>query len=172
MDPTGHPHILVQSKTIPDWSSIDIQGWLAQFDPAIDLMEKLKLASLRAGQCFRFRLRANPCVTRNGKRLGLLRLDEQESWLERKGQQHGFSLMQQASFDLSASLRKRTDVLVTQEQMLRGRQHAGNGIRIFSVLYDGILTVTEPDRFQNALRTGIGHGKAMGLGLLSVAPIA
>jgi len=40
------------------------------------------------------------------------------------------------------------------------------------VLYDGILKVTEPDKFTDALETGIGHGKIMGLGLLSVAPIA
>ena len=61
---------------------------------------------------------------------------------------------------------------VSQEQMLRGSQHSGNSVRIFSVLYDGILTVTEPDSFRDALQTGIGHGKVMGLGLLSVVPIA
>ena len=41
-----------------------------------------------------------------------------------------------------------------------------------SVLYDGILSVNEPAKFMDALQTGIGHGKVMGLGLLSVAPIA
>jgi len=41
-----------------------------------------------------------------------------------------------------------------------------------SALYDGILMVTEPDNFRASLQTGIGHGKAMGLGLISVAPIA
>jgi CRISPR system Cascade subunit CasE len=51
-------------------------------------------------------------------------------------------------------------------------QHHGNRIRIFSVLYDGVLTVTDADAFANVLRTGIGHGKTLGLGLLSVAPIA
>ncbi len=171
-DGTGYPSVLVQSGTIPDWAGIGVHGWLAWYDPAIDLRERLKLDSLKAGQRFRFRLRGNPCVTRNGKRLGLLRPEEQETWIERKGTQHGFVLPQRVSSDLSGSAGKRIDVLVTQEQMLRGNQRAGNGIRIFSVLYDGMLTVTEPDRFQDALRIGIGHGKAMGLGLLSVAPTA
>jgi CRISPR system Cascade subunit CasE len=170
-DPSGYPRILVQSLTIPDWTGIGVKGWLAKADPAIDLKERLKLDFLKVGQHFRFRMRANPCVTRNGKRLGLLRLEEQESWVERKGQQHGFSLPQLSSFDLSEAQQERVDVRVSQEQMLRGNQHSGNAIRIFSVLYDGILTVSEPDRFMNALQTGIGHGKAMGLGLLSVAPI-
>jgi len=171
-DPTGYPRILVQSRTIPDWTGIGVKGWLAGSDPAIDLKGRLKLNSLKAGQRFRFRLRANPCVTRNGKRLGLLRLEEQEAWIARKGQQHGFSLPQLTSFDLSESSQERVNVRVSQEQMLRGDQHSGNAIRIFSVLYDGILIVIEPDSFRNALRTGIGHGKAIGLGLLSVAPIA
>jgi CRISPR system Cascade subunit CasE len=171
-DPTGYPRILVQSRTIPDWTGIGVKGWLAESDPAIDLKGRLKLDSLKARQRFRFRLRANPCVTRNGKRLGLLRLEEQEAWIARKGQQHGFSLPQLPSFDLSESSQERVNVRVSQEQMLRGSQHSGNTVRVFSVLYDGILTVTDADRFREALQTGIGHGKAIGLGLLSVVPIS
>lgn len=171
-DPARCSRILVQSKTRPDWTGIGVQGWLVNADSAIDLQNRLKLDSLKAGQRFRFRLRANPCVTHDGKRLGLLRTNEQEAWLERKGKQHGFSLPQLASFDFSEASQKRIDVRISQEQMLRGKQHTGNGIRIYSVLYDGILIVTEPDNFRTALKTGIGHGKVMGLGLLSMVPIA
>jgi len=170
-DSDGFPRILVQSRTMPDWTGIGVKGWLATADPAIDLKERLKLDSLKAGKCFRFRLRANPCVSRNGKRQGLLQLDGQEIWVKRKGEMHGFLLPQLAAFDFSESPRGRVDVRVSQEQMLGGKQHSGNGIRIFSVLYDGMLTVTEPDRFRDTLQAGIGHGKVMGLGLLSVVPI-
>lgn len=185
-DSAGCPRILVQSRTIPDWTSIGVQGWLAKADSAIDLKERLKLDSLKAGQRFRFRLRANPCVTRNGKRLGLLKLEEQEKWVGRKGDQHGFSLPQLAAFDLSESPQKRVDVRISQEQMLRGKPHDSLEICIFSVLYDGILTATNPDSFRTTLlggvkkeankekkvTMGIGNGRAMGLGLLSVVPIA
>ena len=171
-DPNGCPRILVQSRSLPHWSRIGMQGWLAQADPTIDLKDRLKLDSLKTGQRFRFRLRANPCVKRDGKRLGLLKLEEQEKWVTRKGEQHGFSLPQLAAFDLSESPQERIDVRVSQEQMLQGNQHTGNAVRIYSVLYDGILAVTEPDKFRNALQTGIGHGKVMGLGLLSVVPMA
>jgi CRISPR system Cascade subunit CasE len=162
----------VQSRSLPDWNRVGVHAWLAQTESAIDLKERLKLDTLKAGQRFRFRLRANPCVTRNGKRMGLLRLEEQETWVKRKGDQHGFSLPQLVAFDLSESPQERIDVRISQEQMLRGKQHAGNGIRIYSVLYDGILTVNEPGKFRGALQTGIGHGKVMGLGLLSVVPVA
>jgi CRISPR system Cascade subunit CasE len=171
VDTTGCPRILVQSRTIPNWKYIGVQGWLAEADPAIDLKDRLNLDSLRIGRRFRFRLRANPCICRDGKRLGLLRLEEQEKWVERKGERHGFSLPEMLSFDFSESSKKRVDVRISQEHMLRGKQHSGNVIRIFSVLYDGILSVTEPNAFRGALRTGIGHGKVMGLGLLSVAPL-
>ena len=171
-DPAGCPRILVQSKAMPDWAGVGVQGWLANADSAIDLKDRLKLDSLKAGQRFRFRLRANPCVTRDGKRLGLLRTDEQEEWLERKGRQHGFSLPKLVSFDFSEAQQERIDVRISQEQMLRGRQHTDNGIRIYSALYDGILVVTDPGNFRVALRTGVGHGKTMGLGLMSVVPIA
>ncbi len=167
-DATESPRILVQSRTAADWTRIDSDDWLASADPAIDLRERLALDALTAGQKFRFRLRANPCVTRNGKRLGLLKVNEQEDWLARKSEQHGFSLPHLAAFDFTPD---RPDVSISHDQMLGGRQHSGNGIRIYSVLYEGRLVVTEPEKFIKALSTGIGHGKVMGLGLLSVAPV-
>lgn len=171
-DPTGQPRILVQSRTMPEWSGIGVQRWLAKADAAINLVDRLKLDTLKTGQRFRFRLRANPCVTRNGKRQGLLKEMDQVLWLVRKGQQHGFSLPKLATFDLSETSPGQVDVRVSQPQLLRGKQHSGNGISVFSVLYDGMLMVIEPDKFREALQKGIGHGKTMGLGLLSVAPIS
>lgn len=168
-DQTRHPRILVQSRNLPDWDGIGIEGWLSRVDPAIDLYDRLGLGSLRVGQRFRFRLRANPCVTRNGKRLGLFRTDKQEAWISRKGNRHGFSLPGLQSFDFSEPTSERVDVRISEEQMLQGRQRFGNIIRIYSVLYDGVLTVRDPAIFRDTLRTGIGHGKALGLGLLSVA---
>jgi len=170
-DPTGWPHILVQSRSIPDWAGIGVKRWLAKADPPIDLKRRLKLNSLQVGQRFRFRLRANPCVTRNSKRLGLLRLEEQEQWIQRKGERHGFLLPKLRTVDFSENYQARIDVRISHEQMLRGNKHSGHVLKVFSVLYDGYLTVTESDKFRDVLHTGIGHGKVMGLGLLSVAPI-
>ena len=172
-DSKGCPRILVQSRSHPDWSRIGVKGWLAEEpDPAIALSVRLKLDTLKVGQRFRFRLRANPCVTHNGKRQGLLRLENQQAWIVRKGEKHhGFSLPLLASFDLSESAQDQIDIRVSQEQMLRGKRRDDVEIRVFSVLYDGILTVSDPKKFRSSLQSGIGHGKAMGLGLLSVVPI-
>lgn len=170
-DAAGRPRVLIQSRAMPDWSRITVDGWLADHDPGIDLNEKLMLGALVADRRFRFRLRANPSVTRNGKRLGLLKGAEQEQWLQRKGDQHGFALPKARGFDLSESEPPRLDIGISHEQMLVGKQYSGNGIRVYSVVYEGRLIVTDPERFKAALAGGIGHGKVMGLGLLSVVPI-
>lgn len=167
-DSAGYPRVLMQSRTIPRWERIGVKGWLANADPPIDLKKRLQLDLLTVGQRFRFRVRANPCVTRNGRRLGLFQRGEQESWIWKKGERHGFSLLRFTP----ESTQGQVDVRISQEQMLFGKKHDGNNIRIYSVLYDGILTIADTDKFRDVLQTGIGHGKALGLGLLSVSPIA
>ena len=166
----GYPRVLVQSKSPPDWEAIGVAGWLAGTDPAIDLEQRLQFDTLASGRRYRFRLRANPCVTRNGKRLGLLQWEQQAAWIARQGEWNGFALLQNQISAKPTTPWQGGAVTITQEQMLRCKQHSGNRITIFSVLYDGLLTITDPDRFKAALTRGIGHAKAMGLGLLSVAP--
>lgn len=174
-DAEGRPRVLIQSRETPDWSRIPVPAWLAQAEPGIDLVQKLALDTIKAGQAFRFRVRANPCKTVLGKRQGLVQPDAKREWLARKGEQHGFALPEPATpdyfhFMLSPEGRAYHDVRVSHEHMLKGSQHGGNAIRVYSALFEGRLTVTDPARFRAALETGIGHGKVMGLGLLSVVP--
>lgn len=175
VDREGRARVLVQSQVIPDWSTLQEFGWLALAEPGIDLMQKLSLDSLIVGQTFRFRLRANPSKTQQGKRLGLLHLEAQQTWLARKGEWHGFALPSADTSDYfdfldSPNRQPYPDIRVSQDQMLVGRRHDGTTIRVFSVLYEGRLVVSDPDQFRAAIQMGIGHGKVMGLGLLSIAP--
>lgn len=171
--PTGAARILIQSRELPDWSRIANPGWMDQDpDPAVDLDSRLHLDSLALGRSFRFRLRANPSTSKDGKRIGLTTLEAQEAWLDRKGrEQHGFELSHLEMPNFFAGTEVRPDLRITQAQMLRGRQQSGNSIQIFSALFEGALKVTDPGTFRTALHQGIGHGKAMGLGMLSVVPL-
>jgi CRISPR system Cascade subunit CasE len=170
-DAEGRARVLIQSREMPDWSRIPVPEWLAKDEPGKILM----FDAIQAGQTFRFRLRANPCHTVQGKRQGLFHSDAQRNWLERKGEQHGFALPKSVTpdyFDFIQSAQGHTypDVRIAHEQMLKGNQHGGNKIRVLAVLFEGRLTVTDPAQFRGALQTGIGHGKVMGLGLLSIVP--
>ncbi|TAM09434.1 MAG: type I-E CRISPR-associated protein Cas6/Cse3/CasE [Nevskiaceae bacterium] len=175
-DVQGYPRMLIQSQTVPDWSRLLESGWLARTEPGIDLVQKLALSSLATGQSFRFRLRANPCKTHQKKRIGLLRPDTQREWLVRKGKRHGFILPALNTPDYFGFSEKpegssRIDVRTLQDQMLIGRKPDSTTIQVFSVLYEGRLVVRDPDLFRAALASGIGHGKVMGLGLLSIIPM-
>lgn len=175
-DRNSLPRVLIQSALEPDWSRSTASDWLAYADPGLDLPEKLGLATLMAGQSFRFRLRANPCKTVAGKRQGLMAPEDQIAWLGRKAARHGFLLHEPQSadyFEFAATSDSRTyfDCRATQAQMLRARQHDGNTIRVFSVLFEGRLRVADVALFRQALAGGIGHGKSLGQGLLSVLPL-
>jgi CRISPR system Cascade subunit CasE len=175
VDREGRARVLIQSQATPDWSSLYESGWLALAEPGIDLVQKLSLDSLAVGQTFRFRLRANPCKTQQGKRLGLLHFEAQQTWLARKGEQHGFSLPCADApdyFDFldSAKGEPYPDIRVSQDQMLVGRRQDGNVIHVFSVLFEGQLKVSDTAKFRAVFDLGIGHGKVMGLGMLSVIP--
>ncbi len=174
-DAQGRPRLLIQSQAVPVWSRLIVSDWLAQAEPGIDLTQKLALDTLVPGRTFRFRLRANPCKTMQGKRTGLVHPEAQRDWLARKGEQHGFTLVAVNARDYFDSVespkeRPHLDVRVSQDQMLTGYKHDGTAIRVFSVLYEGRLTVSDPGKFKLALQTGVGHGKVMGLGLLSAVP--
>lgn len=175
-DLAGKPRLLIQSSLEPDWSAMIESGWLSHVDQGIDLTQKLALDRLHEGQRFRFRLRANPSKSMDGKRQGLLNQDAQMQWLQRKGHLHGFALSEPSSadyFDFMAqsSAHVYADCRITHEHMLRGSQHGANSIRVFAALFEGQLSVTDPALFKQALAQGIGHAKMMGLGLLSVVPI-
>lgn len=65
-------------------------------------------------------------------------------------------------------------LLVIPEGMVVATKHKldrPHDISIYSVRFDGVLTVTDPDTFRQTVAAGIGPAKAFGFGLLSVAPV-
>lgn len=133
---------------------------------------------LSAGQPLQFQLRANPVVSRsqaNGRSkrhdvvmdaklsypsdqrppMAQIAQEAGERWLRGKAEQLGISL-------------EGAPLLV--EGYRQERLRKGNGQRIqFSTLdLEGQCTVTQPERFTQALYNGIGPSKAFGCGLMLV----
>jgi CRISPR system Cascade subunit CasE len=150
--------LLVQSEAEPDW------GWLAgEHDYLLSIAGdnpavKPYNPTFSAGQRLLFRLRANPTVKRNDKRLGLYREEEQRAWLARKAEESGFIV-------LTADVR--------MEGLVDGQIHRPDGdshtLRLLGVRFDGLLQVVEPAQILQTIRNGVGSGKGLGFGLLSVA---
>jgi len=155
--------VLIQSLTLPDWSWLAEPGARGYLLPVDEPNPAVKSFDIRPapGQLLAFRLRANPTVKRtvNGtkKRLGLYREDEQVKWLERKAGWGGFRLI---------------SVHTSRQGAVGGRIHrdsATHKLRLLSVQFDGLLQVTDADRLRETVRWGIGSGKGLGFGLLSLA---
>jgi CRISPR system Cascade subunit CasE len=182
------PVVLVQSDLRPQWERLDARG--ARYLLAPPEFKPFQPA-FAAGQRLRFRLRANPTkkvaslskadrlagagprddATKNGRRLALIREDEQIAWLLHKGEQGGFRIPGEwvaADGDRRAPS-FRVDVI--PEGWVRcGKEGHGDG-RFFAVRFEGLLEVTDPDLFLRTVGDGLGAAKGFGFGLLSVAPV-
>ncbi len=156
--------LLVQSWTLPDWSYLaepKSPGYLLSVGEPNPAVKSFNL-NLSAGQVLAFRLRANPtikCKFDNGdhKRVGIYDEGKQIEWLRRKGERGGFRVLSARTGD---------------QDMVNGiirRDEARHKLNLLAVQFDGLLQVTDPDRLRETVQRGIGSGKGLGFGLLSLA---
>ena len=158
---TGIPSLLVQSQEEPDWGFLgEARGYLLQPSPdgLPNPAQKQCDPQLTAGQALAFRLHANPTFKRDGKRLAWLKEEDQLNWLQRKGEQGGFRLLQALAAPLGMTTGRKRDE--------RGDQ----SLSWFVVRFEGVMQVTDPLVCRQALEGGIGASKSLGCGLLSLAP--
>lgn len=146
--------ILLQSEEPPETSEVAL----------LQASKPLELGSLD-GARLRFCLRANPIKTirdpkrkeRNGDmkrvRVPLIYEDQQLAWLARK---------------LDGAARLNSAAAIT-EIPLYFRKNGVSG-KIQPVRFEGVMEVVDTQILKYLLRTGIGPAKAMGCGLLSLAP--
>ena len=156
--------LLVQSELRPDWEKLEL-GYLAA--PSESKEVNLEMFG-NLERPLRFRLIANPTVTKfdptsvdekhprgKNKRHGINDLELQLEWLNAQGKGGGFEIL---------------GAMVSQSERRRIRKLKSEADIILQIVtFDGHLRVTNPSDFTQTLATGLGHSKALGLGLLSVA---
>jgi len=161
------PRLLVQSQVDAQWGQLPA-------DYVLDLAQRSWMPEevFGKGKAVTFRVRANPTVNRvpqtspteepsNGtsrgkrKRLGLWREDEQLEWLQRQADRLGLSKVEAA---------------VSHAERLRCRRGAAV-MTVSAAQFDGQATIADPDALAAGVRSGIGHARMLGLGLVSVAPL-
>jgi len=189
VDPDERNHRVVayvQSLLEPDWGYLEgLGGYLLESlgMPGATCKDVSEAhARLHDGQTLSFRLRANPtkrlgkgahATALKGKRIGLVREEDQISWLERKGGDGGFALLRSGSDDSAGDSRGAFAVTVRTEGKHVGRKRndgQSHTMTHLSVVFDGLLRITDASTFRRTLIHGIGSAKAYGFGLLSIAP--
>lgn len=146
--------VLVQSSIEPNWTHLSTR-YLMQ-PPNLTSVD-FATSRLEPGRVLQFRLKANPSKRdkQSRKLIGMFHQADQIAWLERQASQHGFKLLGVDTFPTP-------NVFGVKE---KGKAP----IRILTVLYQGILEITDSALFINAIQQGIGRGRSYGCGLLSIA---
>ena len=168
--PDSEPRLLVQSAQAPRWNELGDE--LLSREPVTKDISALR-STLRAGSQYRFALVANPTrkidtksgpdgKRRHGRRVPLQRPDDQIAWITRKAIDSGFAVPDN---QLGAP------TVTPHASALHTGQRKGRTITVEHVRFEGVLSVTDPERLFTALSQGIGPARSFGCGLLTLAPL-
>lgn len=125
------------------------------------------LESLRSGDRYSFRLRANPIHhgrsdrTQQTKPVAHVSVKHQEKWLLDRAERNGFVIPDGPE---SSAL-----LTITERGVMRFGKRNSSQITIAHATFEGLLTVGDPDLLRDALTKGIGRAKAYGCGLMTLA---
>lgn len=151
--PATPPVVLIQTERQPDGEALC--GASATYLREFSSRENRLLEHVKTGDILNFRLRANPTVTRERKRHGLERADDQLAWLERQVDRAGARLLGAQTSHVG--------------KLQIARRGSERRIVLMGVTFDGQFEVTRPEALRTAVMSGIGPGKALGFGLMTLA---
>lgn len=127
------------------------------------------LDRLKAGDEWAFRLKANPVSNRRKtddatrtQRFGHVTVAQQTDWLLARTERHGFTI--------PCGEHKEPDVAVRGRENLKF-QRRGRTVTLATAVFEGRLEIIDPEALRHSLTHGIGHAKAYGCGLLTLAPV-
>jgi len=192
LDPDNphRPVLWIVSPTRPDLTHIiETAGWPRADTPQWESRSyEPLLQRLATGQRYAFRLTANP--TRQiknddskangapapgprprGKRVPHATVDHQLDWLSQRAEHAGFRLLP-ASALLPGSGEHATQIELRERATARFRKSdTERRVTIARTTYVGALEVSDADSLRRVLCQGLGHARAYGCGLLTLASL-
>lgn len=161
-------HLYIVSPGEPDLTHLVEQAGWPTTDTWATRSYGTLLDSLACGQQWAFRLTANPvhsgrktADSKETQRFGYIREAEQAHWLTKRSSQHGFSIATQSDGAPNLTIHQRRNSTFKR----------GNGnVTLITATYDGLLEITDTEAFRRTLTSGLGHAKAYGCGLMTLAP--
>lgn len=154
--------LLIQSTAYADLTTLPVGYALPPIRQRDDVWARY--CTIQAGQQFPFVLVANIVKRDNALRTMRTIYDaaEQQAWLVRKGQQHGFAV--------DASAQALVPLVIERDPPVVGVHPNGN-LSYDAFRISGSLTVTDATALLQTLVSGIGKAKAYGFGLLSLVGV-
>lgn len=153
----GQPYLLVLSQQQPDFSHLVEQfGYAGDTGESRDCYNLFHM--LANGQRYRFRFCGNPVHSikegnrERGKVVPHVTVPQQEDWFRSKSEGAGF---------LPESF------AVVQRDIKKFTRN-GKLVTLHTAIFEGVLQITDADRFRQTLCAGIGRAKSYGCGLLTL----
>lgn len=164
----GKQYLLIVSANRPDLDALESYGVVGS---AATKNYDTFLNHLSNGDSLRFKLVANPTLKKAipGKKQGRVipvKPSELDIWILNKQNQFGFEIEKDTSQNYQLEVTHKGKKLFYHKKD-NGRKQ----VLLNEVTYEGILKITDLEKFKDALISGIGREKAYGFGLLTVAPI-
>lgn len=154
----GKNYLILLSAEKPDLKLLEKYG---VEDTAVTKSYDKYLDSLKSGKKMRFRISVNPTISiakegiKRGKVKNIVGDKNQMEFLLNRSEKNGFSLNENEFY----AVRKNYEIL-RKSNMPRER--------FLKLDFEGILTITDVERFKNMLISGLGKKKAFGCGLMTV----
>ena len=149
-----YPSVLIQSTLCPNWEFLINERQYLIKSP---LFKQFNYPKFYGGNKYWFRLFGNPTKKTVGKRVGMYKEIEQYKWLKRKAELAGFAL-------LNVNITKKEEVTAKIGKNTKKMTFQG-------IQFEGALQIVNPEKFEAALKDGIGSGKAFGFGFLTISKL-
>lgn len=148
------PQVFILSPTTPSVEHIIEQAGRANDSTGLVTKDYSPvLQSVSEGAVYRMQVDANITKSVQGKRVPLFREEDIEQWFNRQGENHGFKLVS------TLSVIPKIPVIVRKD---------GYKVTLEHHLLDCKINVTDGEKFKQLIKSGLGRGKAYGLGMITL----
>lgn len=161
-------YLLLLSAEQPDYTHIAEQFGYPLSEKRGETKDySLLLTRLKEGESWMFRLRANPTRSSfkekhegsgRGKVFAHVTQEQQKQWLLMRAGGCGFMLNEDAF-----------DVVHSKWEKFPKKTEGNREVTLRIATFEGVLIISDLERFKQTLLSGIGRGKAYGCGLLTIA---
>jgi CRISPR system Cascade subunit CasE len=163
--------LYISSPRPPDLTHLVEQAGWPTIDTWLTRPYTAFLDSIEKGQVWAFRITANPVHngrrrsdSKDTQRFGAVTAEQQIGWLLARAERSGFAIC-----STTDGFRN----LVLRDRLTRTfrRNKDGPPVTLTMATYEGVLRVEDADQLRRVLTNGLGHGKAYGCGLMTLAPV-